>query len=248
MRELVAVIAAVLEGQIAEEDRDLLHDDVAKFKVTMFPEILTTWTADEEQANIAPIAAALSSRFQEDVASISTLLDPDDPPSEQGLAPTISDLKSSVSATEAQLNDSRLQLAAQAATVHSLNRQVIQHSISILEQTIHGTVARGSKTKAEYLATVAEGMSKKLSLQQKQMDSQLYSPEAREALKMKANELDGSLQATKRKIREAEEKLDGYRSVGGMEGVAREYAEVLAETERVRREIERLRDGGHAST
>lgn len=34
LRELVAVIAAVLEGQVAEEDRDLLQEDVAKFKVS----------------------------------------------------------------------------------------------------------------------------------------------------------------------------------------------------------------------
>lgn len=33
LRELVAVIAAVLEGQIADEDRDLLQDDIAKLKV-----------------------------------------------------------------------------------------------------------------------------------------------------------------------------------------------------------------------
>ena len=29
----MAVVAAVLEGQVAEEDRDLLQDDIAKFKV-----------------------------------------------------------------------------------------------------------------------------------------------------------------------------------------------------------------------
>lgn len=34
LRELVIIIAAVLEGQVADEDRDLLQDDVAKFKVS----------------------------------------------------------------------------------------------------------------------------------------------------------------------------------------------------------------------
>lgn len=34
LRELVVVIAAVLEGQVAEDDRDLLQDDIAKFKVS----------------------------------------------------------------------------------------------------------------------------------------------------------------------------------------------------------------------
>lgn len=38
----MAVIAAVLEGQVADEDRDLLHDDIEKFKVqeTFSPQLL----------------------------------------------------------------------------------------------------------------------------------------------------------------------------------------------------------------
>lgn len=87
-------------------------------------------------------------------------------------------------------------------------------------------------------------MSKKLTLQQRALDSQLYSPEIQEALKAKAEELNGRAKSMRRKVREAEESLEGYRSVGGMQDVAREYAEVQGEIGRVQGEIERLRSGG----
>ena len=196
------------------------------------------------QANIAPIAQALSNRFAQDVASIATILDPENPPSAQDLVPTVADLKGSQTNSEVELSASRLRLATEAAAVHILNRQATQQSIAILEQSIHGSVARGSKAKAEYLAIVAEGMSKKLSLQQSQLHSQLYSPEVREALRTKAEQLEARSRAVRRNVREGEEKLEVYRRSRGMEGVAREYAEVLAGSERVRGAIGRLEAGG----
>lgn len=86
-------------------------------------------------------------------------------------------------------------------------------------------------------------MSKKLALQREQLDSKVYSAEVREILKAKGEEVEGKAKVVKRKIREREEALEGYRGVGGMEGVAREYGEVLTEQARVRGEIERLRAG-----
>lgn len=171
-------------------------------------------------------------------------MDPDNPPLLQDLRPNILKFKTGLTTAEAHINNSRLQLATEAAKVHDIHRAATKQSIAILEQTIHGSVARGSKAKAEYLATVAEGMSKKLSLQQHQLHSQLYSPEVQEVLKAKAQEIEETSKATRRKVREAEERLEGYRSVRGMDGVAVEYADVVAEAERVRGEIERLEGGG----
>lgn len=44
----MAVIAAVLEGQVPEEDRDLLQDDVAKFKVRRCCQVLYVVTYGHE--------------------------------------------------------------------------------------------------------------------------------------------------------------------------------------------------------
>lgn len=178
------------------------------------------------------------------MAAIAKILDPDNPPKSQDLIPTILELKASLSTSESHLHNSRLQLATEATKAHALTRQAIQQSIAILEQTLHGSMARASKTKAEYLAVVAEGMSKKLALQSHQLNGQLYSAEVQAALKAKAEEVAAEARTVRRKVREAEERLEGYRAVGGIEGVAKEYAEVVAERERVQGEIERLEGGG----
>ncbi len=139
--------------------------------------------------------------------------------------------------------DNRLKLTQEATKLLALYHHIIEVSIRILEQTIHGSVARGTKAKADYLATVAEGMSKKLGVQHGQLMAQLYSPDVQAVLQSKREELDARSKATKRKVREAEEKLKEYKGVGGMDSVAKEYAEILKESERVRAEIVRLKDG-----
>lgn len=86
-------------------------------------------------------------------------------------------------------------------------------------------------------------MAKKLALQREQLDAKVHSPEVREVLKAKGEEVEGRARAVRRKVREREEALEGYRKIGGMEGVAGEFGEVLAEQARVRGEIERLKAG-----
>lgn len=86
-------------------------------------------------------------------------------------------------------------------------------------------------------------MSKKLQLQSQQLNAEVYSPEVQEALKAKQEELEGRARATRRKMREKEEELERLRKVGGLEGVAEEFAQVTREKERVRADIERLQTG-----
>lgn len=83
-------------------------------------------------------------------------------------------------------------------------------------------------------------MSKKLGLQRAQLLSQVYSPEVQEYLKEWYEDVGREERAVRRKADEAEELLGKYRQGKGMEGVAREYAEILRESERVRGEIGRL--------
>lgn len=156
----------------------------------------------------------------------------------------ISQIKTSLTNAQIELSSTRLQIATAASELHAQDREVLRKSIAILEQTIHGAVARGSKAQADYLSTVAEGMSKKLALQRHQIDGQLYTAEMMDVLKAKSKVLEQRNAATRRKMREAEETLEKYRKVGGLEGVAREFAEVTGEQERVREEIARLESGG----
>jgi diphthamide biosynthesis protein 3 len=45
---------------------------------------------------------------------------------------------------------------------HAAYRELFEASVRVLEQTLHGSVARGVKAKAEHLAAVAKGMELKL--------------------------------------------------------------------------------------
>ncbi|KAK5175221.1 uncharacterized protein LTR77_000358 [Saxophila tyrrhenica] len=223
LQDLVATVAAVLEGQVAEEDLLLLHDDVAKFK-----------------SNIKAITAALSKTQREDADLLVGMLDLDKSLTLETLPQAITDLRTSTSDARSKAASTRLALAQEVSALHSTYRRIMEASIRILEQTIHGAVARGTKAKAECLALVAEGMSKKLELQHGQLVSPIYSEEVQEALKGRAASLEKETKAVKGKVREAEERLEEYRKARGMEGMAKEYAEILGETERVRAEIERL--------
>ena len=168
------------------------------------------------------------------------MIDPDQPPSLSDLPGRVAELQTSTATARQQTTETRYAIAQEASALHDVHRATIERSIRILEQTIHGSVARGTKAKADYLAFVAEGMSKKLQLQQGQLMSQLYSSEMRDALLEQASQLDRETKALKRQVREAEEKLEEYRAEAGMGSIAQEYAEILRESERVRAEIGRL--------
>ena len=195
------------------------------------------------QENIKPITTALLKLLQQDVDILATLVDPDESPSAESLPAAIQDLKTSISNSRSIVGKSRLTLVQKASTLHDLYRQAIERSIRILGQTIHGSVARGTKAEVDYLAMVAEGMNKKLSLQHGQLMSQLYSPDVQDALREKYGTLERDSKKAKRKVREAEGKLDDYRKAGGMKNMAQEYADILKEAEKTRAEIARLERG-----
>ena len=171
---------------------------------------------------------------------LAQLLAPDNQLSITELPMEIQTLQSSIATSRTGLADARHSLVHDISTLHTLYRQVMQSSIRALEQTIHGSVARGTKAQAEYSGVIAEGMSKKLSVQHGQLVTQMYSSEAQERMRVTMEEAENESRVMRRKVREAEKQLGKYRQTRGMEGMVSEYAEILRETERVRYEVERL--------
>lgn len=149
-------------------------------------------------------------------------------------------LKGFATTSRQSLSSGRFALAHDSVALHDLYRQVLEASIRILELTIHGSVSRASRAKADYLAVVAEGMSKKLAVQHGQLMSQVYSLDLQNLLKDKHAEMAKEVRALKRSAEEEVSRLEKYRSARGMEGLAREYADVLNETGKVKDEIDRL--------
>lgn len=184
------------------------------------------------------INSTLAKILHEDASKLRDILDNED--ATGNLTANIRTMKSSVSTSQMKLHESRLALAQEASKLHDLHRQVIERSIRILEQTIHGGVARGAKAKTDYLALVAEGMDKKVNLQRSQLLAQVMSPVFQETLEARLVELQESNRSAKRKVRDAEEKLEEYKKVQGMNVLAQEYADLLKETEKVQSDIDRL--------
>ncbi|KAI6815767.1 hypothetical protein KC340_g1154 [Hortaea werneckii] len=227
LQDLVGITAASLAGDIGDEDKDIIADELESF---------------HEYA--LRIAEAISKNIQKDTTALASLLSPENAPRVEELANTIRKIQKNLASSTSRLSELRISLAQEIPSVHELYREIIETSIRILEQTIHGSVARGTKAKADYLAVVAEGMSKKLALQHGQLMQQIYTPEIQETLRNKQDDLDAESLSLKRKVREMDERLAAYRQERGMKQMVGEYAELMRETERVEREIDRLETGG----
>ncbi|KAK6428342.1 hypothetical protein LTR95_015515 [Oleoguttula sp. CCFEE 5521] len=223
LQELVAVLSAQLEGQVPVEDYDLIEEYVERFK-----------------GNPAPVVSILQRNITDDATCIAKVLDPDIPPAD--IPAHFETLKSSIATSNTQMAQSRQTIAHQASELHALNDQVLTTSIRLLEQSIHGAVPRATKAQVEYLALVAEGMSKKLAVQHAQVLAPVYGSEAQTALKAKVEAMVSEERKLRREREEMEEKLGAYRK-GKLEGVARELGEIGRESEKVRGEIERLKAG-----
>lgn len=193
-----------------------------------------------QQDNLEQINTALTKQFQCDAQTLALILDEDGAPPVQHLPPAISNIKDALSASESRLTESRIKLVEEAVQLHTVYRQISERSINVLEQVIHGAAARGARAKADYLALVAEGMDKKLRLQHAQLVSQLLSPEVLTALGQRGESMRVERRSVQRKAAEVEETLEAYGKVAGMQGLAREYAEILQETEKVEADIARL--------
>jgi hypothetical protein len=244
LQEFVTIAAASLSGELAPEDREIALDELEGFKVYFHllhtcPDI-SGLANPLMKENVTAVAQALSKQLHQNSTRLASVLSPDSPTPVEELPSRIHQLQENIAISRSQLATSRTNLATQMSDLHTLHRQVLESCIRILEQTIHGSVARGTKAKADYLVLVAEGMSKKLGVQYAKLVQQVYSPETQKALKTKAQDLEAEILSTKRKVRDAAEKLEQYEKVRGMEGIVREYAEIIRECERVGAEVGRL--------
>lgn len=186
------------------------------------------------------MAAAIEQNLNRNTTALAHAISPNTK-SEPGRAPEVlAGFCRSATTYRSDLAATRLDITRESGNVHDLYKQILASSIQLLEQTIHGSVSRASKAKAEYLAIVAEGMAKKLGIQYQQLLSQVYSNDLQDVLQERSEEMSREERSMKRKIDAADEKLQQYRAGRGMEGMANEYAAILSETARVREEITRL--------
>ncbi|KAF1962911.1 hypothetical protein CC80DRAFT_461335 [Byssothecium circinans] len=223
----IDLLTAQISAPISPQDREILAADTATFF-----------------SNIDIIASALSTHLVTIATLLCKIADPVTPPAIDSLrlrAERLRDAATQILPRE--ISEEKVCLANMMFDFLTLHREVLTTSISIIEQTQHGSLARHTKAKAEALharATV-------LGLQAR-IHSLVHPPPAAflAALK-KFKESQGSSEARLRD-REAlaRRALELYEKAGakGMADLARRKEWVLGEKGRIEEEIGGLERGG----
>lgn len=227
LHEVIEIVYAQLHGQILPEDHEILEYDIEYFL-----------------EKITPVSKAISALLKSTTLHLTRIASPEAP------LPSLSTLSANLPATATTLRDSttaladtltqeRLSLANIASEVLAAHRDLLEAIIRILEQTMHGSVARATRAQAEHLAMKAAGVEMKLNIH---AATHPPPPALTSALKSYNAHLL-SLQAGLRTREQAAEKtLQQYERAGGkgMLEIAGRYAQLTEEIERVKDEIARL--------
>ncbi|RAO65817.1 uncharacterized protein BHQ10_001829 [Talaromyces amestolkiae] len=147
---------------------------------------------------------------------------------------------------------SRNKVAITAANLLSSRGEAMERMIVLLERTKYGSLARGTKAQADYLASVAECMSYKVQVTKFETLSTIYTPENVAALKKYSAHLRETLGRLEETQMIANQTLEEYDQVGTsqsnrsgktgpMADIARRYGDLVQEVDAVQREIKKLR-------
>ncbi|KAJ5655921.1 hypothetical protein N7507_007871 [Penicillium longicatenatum] len=125
-----------------------------------------------------------------------------------------------------QLSDlpsARRQMAATAAEVLSVQAQMMERTVILLERVKHGALARATKARAEHLAVVAQGLESKLEVTKLEVAATLYTPETLSAL----GRYQQHLRETRVQLDERSEiAIEELRRYGDVEGAASESSSI----------------------
>lgn len=152
-------------------------------------------------------------------------------------------LQTDVEEAKWQLGVKRIELASTLTQLLKTNAQLLQTAIRILEQVMHGSVARHTRARAEHLATVAQGLEKRLLVARKTVAGQVYDGRAEEQLVRKKEELDSRSAGLRRRLRDREQWLERLEGVSGLREAVEEITRMKSEISRVREEVGRLERG-----
>jgi len=284
LRDVAAIIALYLQCQtpldeldyqdsVGEETLSLLDPDINEFQSNiggLAPFLSTSLTAIVNK--LQSIAETGITEVSPGASSTSTM--PVDHSRsralQQPLSLRLSDRLRHLRVVQtSELPASRRQMAMTAATVLAARAELMERTVVLLERTKHGVLARASKAKAEHLATVAEGVEKKVRVVKLETLSAIYTPETVAALSHYREHLRDTRIRLEEKQKIAIQELEAYEAaesglvdgdneqvshevagrgsnrshqagVGPMIDIARRYGALIKEVESVKMEIRRL--------
>jgi diphthamide biosynthesis protein 3 len=139
------------------------------------------------------------------------------------------------------VSNTRSRIADLAAQVQMAHADALETAIRVLEQTVHGSVARGVRARAEHLSAVAKGLDMKVRILAKS-DPLLGNEELVEAVRAYDAQLDITLTELDQRAKKVQSEVEGYESAGrGMEQIADRYAQLLKKKGELNAEVNRLK-------
>ncbi|KAL4771273.1 hypothetical protein BDW60DRAFT_66429 [Aspergillus nidulans var. acristatus] len=150
-----------------------------------------------------------------------------------------------------ELAGARTRMAATAAEVLAMRAAILERTVTLLERTKHGAVARATKAKAEHLAAVARGVEGKLKVMRLDALAAIHTPEVNAALSHYCQHLRDTRERLEERRRLVLNELKAYEDVdsstikgpakpGPIVGIVRQYGFLLRQIEDIKSEIQRL--------
>lgn len=164
-------------------------------------------------------------------------------PDPSALPTQVQALQTEVEEAKWQLDVKRIELASTLTQLLKTNAQLLQTAIRILEQVMHGSVGRHTRARAEHLATVGQGLEKRLLVARKTVAGQVYDGGAEEQLVRKKEEVDVRSAGLRRRLRDREQWLERLEGVAGLREAVEEMSRIKGEISRVKEEVGRLGRG-----
>jgi hypothetical protein len=250
LRDLVLIISAYLDHTTPDSSVGVREEDPLAEDIDLF------------RANILHIARAVSSRVTTLESSLCALSDLALQSDVDSRRESSSSLSSSLQVQVEKLNTVRTaalpsSLARLASTLHSLlslQRTLLHLQITHLESSKHGVLSRYNGARVAFLSTVAQTMALKTQVlvleARREVD---MAPETEEKKRLartrfqqmedEEREMDGRLRVLEGVVGEYEELDPGGKGAAGVEvmtKLGRRYAEIEAEMETVKSDIEML--------
>jgi len=216
-----------------------LRGGVSAAEMAMLKDVL-----DDFAKNAAAIAAALSKALRQLATRLATLLSADE--GRDARPADVGQLAASAAKVLAQNAAAALRIAQLRARVSDLSnqiaaahREILEASVRILEQTLHGSVSRGVRAKAEHLAVVAKGLDLKIRILDVS-DPLRSNSDLRDALEFYNEHLGDEKRRYEAKLKETQNEVEGYEKEKGMAEIGKRFAELLGKCNDVKAEVARL--------
>ncbi|KAL2821912.1 zf-CSL-domain-containing protein [Aspergillus granulosus] len=186
-REPLAIVSLYLES--LPSNLDLLNDELddASVHSLLAPDI------DKFYTSLPMLMPAFARALSSDVQDLRALADASGGTQrpnvrvktarQSPLSPQMSERVQTLRQLQlSKLPAARTQMAATAAEVLAMRAAVLERTVTLLERTKHGSLARATKAKAEHLHTVAHGVDGKLKVMRLDLLATIHTPEVSAAL------------------------------------------------------------------